>query len=165
MGWTLLFSEVHQLCLFLTSPIPFHPQTQDTSGFYLHQIPDYFWGRCAEQAGVVVALAMCLQQGRSCIPDTLGWFTPNLIYPGDPWHLAGHRAGSSSALCPATAGVCESEQTLTTSQNLFEMHFLSLLERGKKNRRKKKQHWRELSHKSVWYEPGDLKNQSWQLFY
>lgn len=35
----------------------------------------------------------------------------------------------------------------------------------KKNRRRKKQHWRELSHKSVWYEPGDLKNQSWQLFY
>lgn len=49
----------------------------------------------------------------------------NLISAGDSWQQ----------LCTAQDGICASEQTLTTSQNLFEMHFLSLLERQRKKKK------------------------------
>jgi len=35
-------------------------------------------------------------------------------------------------------GVCESDQSLTTMQNLFEMQFLSLLESKKKKKKERK---------------------------
>lgn len=119
-------------------------------------VPKFTWKAAARAVGDFMEWILCFSE----VPQDLHCqgSNQNLISAGDSWQQ----------LCTAQDGICASEQTLTTSQNLFEMHFLSLLERQrkkKKNRRRKKQHWRELSHKSVWYEPGDLKNQSWQLFY
>lgn len=91
-------------------------------------ITDYFQLRCAVQAMAVFGAKQELQSWQA--GPALGGQKSKFDLSRCSWTEGWQQ------LCPCSAndGVCESEQTLTTSQNLFEMHFLSLLERERKKK-------------------------------